>query len=79
MEGKKQPQKMRRNVIVMIRGGQIECWGSIAEICKKHGFNYHTIIKRKDFPIEQSGWKIYKVPFRQLSEFIESKKSQKDG
>ena len=72
--GSKDPQKAIKNVIVMIRQQQMECWGSVSEMCRIHGFNYHTLIKRK-FPFEQSGWIINKVPFREKSNIVKPEKT----
>ena len=58
--------KAINNVIVMEKGPQIECWGSISEIARIHGFSYHTLIKKK-FPFEFGGWSFKKVPFRERS------------
>jgi len=70
----KTPQKAIKNVIVMIRQSQMECWGSLTEVCKTHGFPYHTLKKQK-FPFEHAGWIINKVPFRERSNIVKPSKS----
>ena len=62
-EGK---QKAIKNVIVIERGEQMECWGSLTEICKVYVYNYNTMSKKK-FPFEHNKWSFRKIPFREKS------------
>jgi len=71
-----EPQKAIKNVIVMVRHNQMECWGSLSEICRIHGFPYHTL-KKQNFPFERSGWVINKVPFRERSNIVKPLKLEK--
>lgn len=64
-----EPQKAIKNVIIIIKQHHMECWGSLTEVCRIHGFNYNTLKKRK-FPFEHNGWIINKVPFRERSNVI---------
>jgi hypothetical protein len=74
-DGSKETQKAIQNVIILIRQHQMECWGSLSEVCRIHGWSYHTLIK-KQFPFEQSGWIINKVPFREPSNIVKPLKTK---
>ncbi len=55
----------RQSIIVLIKGEQVETWGSLKEACTKHGWPYSTIVQKK-LPIEKDGWEIHRRPFRKL-------------
>jgi len=37
-----------------------ECWGALKAMCEQHDLPYHTLSRKKDFPIERDGWTIEK-------------------
>jgi len=43
----------------------VEAWGSLKEVCTKHGWSYSTVVQKK-LPIEWKGWQIHRCPFRAL-------------
>lgn len=53
----------RNNIIVLQRDSDLECWGSLTEICREHGYS-HNYLKRLKFPFTYKGWEFKKVPFR---------------
>lgn len=75
---KKAAQKAISNVIVMVRKQRMECWGSLAEICRIHGFNYHTL-KKKKFPFIHDGWVINKIPFREKLTIVKTLNEKDDA
>lgn len=56
----------RENTIIIFDGESYESWGSLTEICEKHGLSYNYL-KRKKFPFEYRGVQFIKPPFRALN------------
>lgn len=53
----------RRHIVVLIKGDQVEAWGSLKELCDSHNLPYHSL-KAKRFPFEYQGFKFYKPEYR---------------
>lgn len=53
----------RRHIIVLIKGQQVETWGSLKEICDVHELPYHSL-KAKRFPFEYEGFTFHKPEYR---------------
>lgn len=49
--------------MVLIKGDQVEAWGSLKELCDSHNLPYHSL-KAKRFPFEYQGFKFYKPEYR---------------
>lgn len=56
----------RNNIIILTDKEYYEAWGSLSELCEKHGFSYNYL-KRLKFPFTYRGLEFIKVPFRQLN------------
>jgi len=52
----------RKTVMILIKGDQIEAFGSLTKLCRAKGFTYNTI-KMHQTPFEHKGWLINRVNF----------------
>ena len=55
---------VRNNVIILIKDGVHEVWGSLKQICDVKKLSYHTL-SRKKFPFKSNGISFVKVFFRE--------------
>ena len=55
-----------KNIIILTNGESQEAWGSLTELCRAHEWSYNYL-KRQKLPFKYKGWKINRVPFKQLN------------
>jgi len=55
----------RQNVVVIISPiGIVEVFGNFRKACNAKGWVYSTQVKKKDWPLEIDGHKVYRLPFQ---------------
>jgi len=57
----------QKNIVILLRNGELEAWGSLKQICtehKDHDFNY-GYLKALKYPFDYKGFRFERVPFRE--------------
>lgn len=59
-----------QRIIILTDGAEQEAWGSLTEICRRHGWSYNYL-KSKKMPFDYRGVHFNRVEFRALNKKLQ--------